>query len=181
MEKIKKIENIEDLVIELRGERVILDRDVAKIYGVETKRINEAVKNNWEKFPPKYIFELDLTEFENLRSKISTTKLNKVRVTPKAFTEKGIYMLATVLKSKSAISATFNIIETFAKIKELSRNVTKLTSIKDKSKQNVLLEKTGNIFADILDNNLEIKDSETSIELNLAVLKLKHVVKKKKE
>jgi len=182
MEKIEKIEDIEDLIIELRGERVILDRDVAKIYGVETKRINEAVKNNGSRFPKGYILELNSPEKNELVENFDRFKMLKHTITnPKVFTEKGLYMLATILTSERAINTTIQIIETFAKIKELSRNVNEITSIKDKSKQNLLLEKTGNIFADILDSNLEIKDSETSVELNLAVLKFKHVVKKKKE
>jgi len=76
-----------------------LDADVAEIYGVETKRINEAVKNNPDKFPAGYIIELDKTEWDGLKSKFSTsTKGGKVKL-PSAFPEKGLYMLATILKS----------------------------------------------------------------------------------
>ena len=87
MNEIVKIENIQDLILELRDESVLLDKDVAQIYGVETKRINEAVKNNFEKFPNDYLFETTNEEFEILRSKFSTTKLTKTRVNPKVFTE----------------------------------------------------------------------------------------------
>ena len=72
-----KIENLEELLIELRGENILLDADVAVIYGVETKRVNEAIKNNPDKFPQGYMFELDEVEFSDLRSKISTAKFAK--------------------------------------------------------------------------------------------------------
>lgn len=88
MTDIAKIENLKYRIIEIRGNQVLLDVDVAVIYGVETKRINEAVKNNLDKFPQDYMFELSGMEFADLRSKISTTKFAKTRVAPKAFTEK---------------------------------------------------------------------------------------------
>jgi hypothetical protein len=99
----------------LRGNSVLLDADVADIYGVETKRINEAVKNNPDKFTDDYMFEISEGEFADLRSKFSTTTFAKTRVLPKAFTEKGLYMIATILKSKQATEATFTIIETSQK------------------------------------------------------------------
>src|SRR4030067_2026305 len=95
-----KIENLKELIIELRGQSVLLDSDVAELYGVETKRINEAVKNNPDKFPQDYMFEIGMGEFADLRSKFSTAKFAKTRVVPKAFTEKGRYILATLLHSK---------------------------------------------------------------------------------
>ena len=70
MSDVAKIENLEELLIELRGENILLDADVAVIYGVETKRVNEAIKNNPDKFPQGYMFELDEVEFSDLRSKI---------------------------------------------------------------------------------------------------------------
>ena len=119
---------IESFIVELRSQKVILDSDIAKIYGVETRDINKAVKNNSDKFPQGYIFEISKKELENLRWNISTAKisnlrwkystakisnlrtknssaklsLSKTRVLPKAFTEKGLYMLATILKSSQA-------------------------------------------------------------------------------
>ena len=112
MNDIVKFENLKNRIIELRGQSVLLDDDVAKIYGVETKRINEAVKNNPDKFPVGYIIELDKTEWDGLKSKFSTsTKGGKVKI-PSAFPEKGLYMLATILKSPKAVQATLAIIET---------------------------------------------------------------------
>lgn len=181
---IVKIENIEDLIIEIRDEKVIVDSDIAKIYGVETKRINEAVKNNPEKFPKGYILDLSDESWESLRSKISTLKElgrgEHRKHKPKAFTEKGLYMLATILKSKQATQTTILIIETFSKIRELSRNIKELSLVQDKQEQQTLMQKSGEIIADILDDGLESDESETTIELNLAVLKFKHTIKKKK-
>ncbi|MEI6516378.1 MAG: ORF6N domain-containing protein, partial [bacterium] len=108
-----KFENVQDRIVELRGERVLLDVDVAELYGVETKRINEAVKNNADKFPAGYIMDVEAEEFKELRSKFSTAKFAKTRVLPKAFTEKGMYMMATILKSKRATAATLAIIEAY--------------------------------------------------------------------
>ena len=180
MSAIVKIENLEELLIELRGENILLDADVAVIYGVETKRVNEAIKNNPDKFPQGYMFELDEVEFSDLRSKISTAKFAKTRVVPKAFTEKGLYMLATILKSQQATQATISIVETFSKIRELSRNIKELSVVQDKAEQKSLMQKSGELIAEIFDEDFETSDTETSIELNFAVLKFKHTVKKKK-
>ncbi len=176
---IAKFENLNELVIQIRGASVLLDADVAAIYGVETKRINEAVKNNPEKFPDGYILEIDKSEWELLKSKFSTSiKGGKVKL-PSAFTEKGLYMLATILKSQQATQATISIIETFSKIRELSRSIKELSIAQDKSDQKSLMQKSGELIAEIFDDDLQTSDTETSIELNFAVLKFKHTIKKK--
>ena len=105
---------VQKRIVCVRGMTAIIDADIAELYGVETKRVNEAVRNNPDKFPPDYMFELTSSELEDLRSKISTANLSsKSRALPKVFTEKGLYMLATILKSKQAIATTFAIIESF--------------------------------------------------------------------
>jgi len=176
-----KIEDIQDLIIEIRGKKVLLDSDVAKIYGVETRDVNKAVRNNPDKFPNGYVFELTKDELEILRWKFSTTKLSKTRVLPKAFTEKGLYMLATILKSKKATEATIAIIETFTKLRELSRTIKTLPSVTDKKEQESLMQKSGEIIAELLESDLETNESETVIEINFAVLKFKHTIKKGKK
>jgi len=116
--------SIKDKIYTIRNMQVMLDRDLAELYGVETKRINEAVKNNKDKFMDDFYFELNDFEFEFLRSKISTTSFIKTRTNPKVFTEQGIYMLATILKSKVASQVTINLIKTFANMRKLiSQNV----------------------------------------------------------
>jgi len=104
----------------------MLDSDLAELYGVETKRINEAFKNNPDKFPDDFMFELSDTEFKDLRSKISTTKFSKTRVNPKAFTEQGVYMLATILKSKTATEVTISIMRAFVKMRNFSLTYTQV-------------------------------------------------------
>lgn len=97
--------NVHSNIVVIRDTPVITDADVASLYGVETKRINEAVRNNIDKFPSDYMFALTPEEVSDLRSKFSSTKIStKSRVAPKVFTEKGLYMLATILKSKVATS-----------------------------------------------------------------------------
>ena len=116
--------SIKDKIYTIRNMQVMLDRDLAELYCVETKRINEAVKNNQDKFMDDFYFELNDFEFEFLRSKISTTSFIKTRTNPKVFTEQGIYMLATILKSKVASQVTINLIKTFANMRKLiSQNI----------------------------------------------------------
>ena len=105
---IVKFEEIENKILELRGQKVILDSNVAELYGVETRDINKAVKNNPDKFPNGYILKLNKAEFEDLRWKISTAKFSKTRILPNAFTEKGLYMLATILKSPQKTSKSWD-------------------------------------------------------------------------
>ncbi|GHT11876.1 hypothetical protein AGMMS4956_05570 [Bacteroidia bacterium] len=195
MDKIVKFNQVEDKVLNLRGQNVILDSDVAELYGVETRDINKSVKNNPDKFPVGYIFELSGSEFKNLRWKFSTandanenlqsksltTKMAKTRVLPKAFTEKGLYMLATILKSKRATETTIEIVEAFANMRELSRTVAQLTTTADKEQQNSLMKRGGELISDILGNEMQTESSELSFELNLAFLKVKGAVKQKRK
>ena len=176
-----KIEQVEEKILILRGVRVILDADVATLYGVETKEINQAVRNNPKKFPKGYVIRLDNNDLEILRSKILTAKLNpKSRYHPQAFTERGLYMLATILKSDRATDTTIAIIEAFAKLKELARTVSELTQASEPQSQKALMEKGGDIISDIIGDNLETTETESEIELNFAFVKLKHKVKRKK-
>jgi len=169
--------------ITIERQQVLIDRDVAKLYGVATKRINETVKNNPDKFPESYLITLNKKQWDDLRSKISTTNFSKTRVPPKAFTERGLYMLATILKSKQATQTTFLIIETFAKLRALQHSVAELSSseLVEGRKKNQLLKKSGELMAELLDQNLSKTESETTIELNFAMLKLRHTTKRKKE
>ena len=120
-------QEVKKKIICIRHQEVICDADVAELYGVETKRVNEAVRNNPDKFPADYMFTMTSEELRDLRSKFSSTKIStKSRVNPKVFTEKGLYMLATILKSKSAQNVTFAIIETFTKVRYLKREIVNL-------------------------------------------------------
>ena len=104
----------------IRGQKVMIDRDLAVLYGYETKRMNEQVKRNQERFPDSFMFQLTLEEVESLRSQFATAIVpTKVRVLPYAFTEHGVLMLASVLKSDVAIKASVHIIEVFVKLREM--------------------------------------------------------------
>jgi phage regulator Rha-like protein len=180
MDKALSIEHIQELVLEIDGNRVLLDRDVAALYGVETRDINKAVKNNPDKFPDGYVIVTTKVQKEELVENFHRfANLKHSTTTPKAFTEKGLYMLATILSSKKAVQTTIAIIETFAQLRELSRNVKALSETDNKQEQQSLMQKSGEIIADILDDSLSTDESETTIELNFAVLKFKHTVKKR--
>ena len=171
--------DVQQRIICIRDKSVIIDVDVAALYGVETKHVNQAVRNNRDKFPADYVFELTSGEVEDLRSKILTSKLSsKSRVAPKAFTEKGLYMLATILKSKRATAATFAIIETFAKVRELKRELVELHKEGDKRKQADKMRHFGETLADIVMPDLETVETESSLELNFFIGKIKHTVRR---
>jgi hypothetical protein len=109
MDNMLKLSKVEDRIIRLRNQNVIIDSDVAALYGVETREVNQAVKNNPDKFPvgKGYIFELDMSEKTELVKNFDQFKLLKHSYAPpKAFTEKGLYMLATILKSEVATATT---------------------------------------------------------------------------
>ena len=157
-----KYEDVAGKVIEIRGEKVILDSEVAELYGVKTKWINQAVANNPEKFPDNYVFEVRKEEktevvknFDHLRNLKFSPYL------PKAFSEKGLYMLATILKSPKAVQTTLAIIEAFVKLRQLTRNIKELSVTKDKDAQKSLMRESGVLAAEILDEGLETIGSET--------------------
>jgi hypothetical protein len=175
------LERIRNKIITVQGQQVIPDSDVADLYNVETKRINEAVRNNPDKFPEGYIITLTDDEMRSLRSKFSTLENagrgKHAKYNAKCFSERGLYMLATILKSPVATETTLAIIETFAKVRELSRTIAELHR-HDKEKQQSMLQRSGEIISDILCSDLETTETETTVELNLAVLSVKHTVKR---
>ena len=171
----------------VRGQQVLLDRDVAALYGVETRIINQAVKNNPEKFPAGYVAELTAQEVEILRSKILTldAKPGKGHYSKhgyKVFTERGLYMLATILKGERAVRATLAIVETYAQVRAMVRDMEALQSLKDGSvEQAAKLTQAGHKLASLIGDNLSTDSTKTTIELNLAVLKITHEVTRTKK
>lgn len=113
--------NIEDMIYEIDGKEIMLDADLAKLYHVETKRINEAVKNNPEKFPTRFSWQLSIDEtVKYSRSKFSTLNIKQgsnVKYGARVFTEQGVYMIATILKSKEATEVSIRIMDTFVKMR----------------------------------------------------------------
>ncbi|RGR90193.1 ORF6N domain-containing protein [Phocaeicola coprocola] len=176
------IKEVEARVIELRGKKVILDRDVAELYGVETKRVNEAIRNNPEKFPERYCFYLKVSEKQYVVENFDRMEnLKKSTVEPRAFTESGLYMLATILKSPRATQTTMAIIDSFTKLRELTRNIEAIHNEPDNAKQKGLIQRTGELLSDLLVDDTETTETESTIELNLMAVKFKHTVKRTKK
>lgn len=177
-------DDVHGMMIVVRGQQVLLDRDVAALYGVETKRVNEAVRNNIEKFPKGYLFALTDSEKEELVENFDRFESMKhSTVSPTAFTERGLYMLATILKSKRAVQTTIAIIDTFAQVREMARTMEALQNAADgEDMQKKLLRRSGELMGEIIGQNLSTKAVETEIELNFAVVKIKHkIIRKEKE
>ena len=173
---------IETRLIELRGQKVLVDRDVAELYGVETRRVNEAVKNNPEKFPEGYFFTLQSSEKQYVVENFDHLKpIKNSTVEPRAFTEKGLYMLATILKSKRATMVTIAIIETFAKVRGLKRELVELHKETDKEVQAKKMQHFGEVLTDIVMPDLETSETESSLEINFFIGKIKHTVKRVKK
>ena len=109
------LQSIKSMIVELRGYQVMLDTDLAKIYQVETKRLNEAVKRNIDRFPPEFMFQLSEEEYDSLRSQIVTSKNGRGgrRYLPFAFTEHGIIMLSSVLNTKIATQINIAVVKAF--------------------------------------------------------------------
>lgn len=170
---------VESRMISLRGQMVILDRDVANLYQVKTKHINQAVRNNPGKFPEGYVFEL--SEKENEQVKTFDQMSAKSHYAPKAFTEKGLYMLATILKGPEATTTTIRIIEAYAKMKEAGRNLRKMACEEKEEERKSLGERTGNLLSSLLSEDMEIAEEEYSVEINLMAFKLSKTVKRIKK
>lgn len=186
-----KFEELENKLIKYQNKFVLVDRDVAELYGVETREINQAVSNNLDKFPKGYILELNEKEKSELVKNFDRfNSLKHSTVNPKVFTEKGLYMLATIIKSQVATQTTLKIIETFSKIKELSRNINSIMKTEDKklqqefaNKSNKILEELIEIEDDILvdDEDGEVVETTTKFEFNLGFAKVSRSIKKVKK
>ena len=182
-EEIINTGDVRNKVIVLRGQNVLLDRDVALLYGVDTRSINQAVKNNLEKFPNGYLIPLNDNEKEELIKNFDRFESMKHSpVPPTAFTERGLYMLATILKSKRAVQTTIAIIDTFAMVRKMASTMEALQTAADgEEKQKRLLQKSGEILGEIIGQNLSTQAVETEIELNFAVIKIKHKIIRNQE
>ena len=182
---------VEACMLPVRGQQVLIDRDVAALYGVETKRINEAVRNNPDKFPEGYIFELTEAETEEVKAIIAKnddfadekfdrkTVSSKTRYAPKAFTDRGLYMLATILKSPRATQTTIAIIDTFAKVKELSRCLSAMKEDTDMETKQSLVQRTGTLLNELIQTDDKESNGNVAMELNMMSVSL-HVNKNKK-
>lgn len=145
----KLLTDVRKSIVVIRDIPVIADADVASLYGVETKRVNEAVRNNPDKFPEDYMFVLSSEESDGFAGRNFRPQkfLPKARVLPKVFTEKGLYMLATILKSKNALNVTFAIIETFTQVRCLKRELVDLHKETDSGKQTAKMRHFGKVLS----------------------------------
>ena len=187
MSNIVKFESLEGKLIKYKDEFVLVDSDVAELYGVETRDINKAVKNNPKKFPDAYILELTKDEKNELVENFHRfNRLKHSTVNPKIFTEKGLYMLATILSGEVATQTTLKIIETFSNVRELSRNLNTIDENQTQDEQQALVLKSNELLEKVIDIEpvVNLKDDETEIEtkieLNLGFVKVSRVIKVKK-
>jgi hypothetical protein len=150
-------QTIQKKIHEIRGLNVMLDTDLAELYGVETKRLKEAVRRNMDRFPGDFMFELTQEEFRDLRSQFASSKRGGVRYLPFAFTEQGVAMLSSVLNTKKAIQMNIAIMRTFVAIRQYALTHTELT---DRLKE--LETKYDKQFKDVYDalNYLLQKDQD---------------------
>ncbi len=113
------VEIIQNKIYLIRGQKVMLDRDLAELYGVLTRNLNKAVRRNIDRFPPDFGFVLTKNEFQNLKFQFGTSRWGGTRKVPMVFTEQGVAMLSSVLTSKRAIYVNIQIIRVFTKLREL--------------------------------------------------------------
>ena len=116
---IPKPENLAKLVYVIRSEKILLDADLADLYGVATKVLNQAVKRNLDRFPADFMFQLTPEEWERMRSQIVTSSRRKLTAIPYAFTEQGVAMLSSVLRSQRAVEVNIAIMRTFVQLRRL--------------------------------------------------------------
>jgi hypothetical protein len=147
---------IESLILTIRGQQVLIDRDLAVLYGVETRRLNEQVKRNKERFPDDFCFQLNELEFENWRSQFATSNSDKMglRRAPNAFTEQGVAMLASVLKSETAIVASVRIMRAFVAMRRfIVQNTNLLMKIAHMEKHQIETDEKIDAILDRMDQN----------------------------
>ncbi|MBR3589909.1 MAG: ORF6N domain-containing protein [Alistipes sp.] len=123
-----ELQPIQNKIYEIRGQRVMLDRDLAELYDVPTKALNQAVKRNIKRFPPDFMFQLNKEEFTNLRSQIVTSSWGGTRTMPYAFTEQGVAMLSGLLNSDRAIAANIAIMRAFVAMRNYIASTTTVTA-----------------------------------------------------
>lgn len=116
---VAKISEIEDRILVVRGQRVMLDHELAEIYQIETKVLNQAVKRNLQRFPADFMFQLSESEFETIRSQNVTASKRNLRFRPYVFTEHGAVMLATILNSPTAIKASIVVVRAFVRMRTM--------------------------------------------------------------
>lgn len=181
MRDIVKIEDVKNAITSLRGTDVIPDFVVAKLYDVQTKEVNQAVKNNPDKFPKGFILEYSKEEKKELVKKFDQFNIKHSSAVVKAFTEKGLYMLATILKSPIATQTTLAIVNTFTEVRELKRKLieTHYSNLHEEKKKS--MSRIGDILADLIMPDTETTETQSTLEFNFVIGKLKHSVTRQRK
>ena len=159
----ESLTTIQNKILDIRGQKVILDRDIAIMYGVETKVLKQAVKRNIERFPIDFMFELDAEEFENWRSQFVISKSDKMglRYRPYAFTELGVAMLSSVLRTPTAIQVNMSIMRAFVAMRQMVSEVIATPIIQLEQK----IDKLAVYIEDILKDQNDINE-DMQMQLN---------------
>lgn len=169
---------IQNKIYEVRGQKVMLDFDLAKLYGSETKRLKEAVRRNLKRFPSDFMFELTKEEFERLRSQIaSSNKRGGTRYMPFAFTEQGVAMLSSVLNSESAIEINISIMRAFVTVRQYLSSINSTVKEIEELKQRMKMLEEGNEDTIAAVNDLS---EDTRKELDDIYLALSQLAEKQK-
>jgi len=168
--------DIQNKIYVIRGQRVMLDRDLSEMYGVETRRLNEQVKRNMKRFPQDFMFQLTREEFENLKSQFATSRWGGTRKSPYVFTELGVAMLSSVLNSDTAIEINMNIMRAFITIRQLVMNSPNSEVKEIKNELHELKAYIEEVFTDYNDIN---EDTRMQIELINQSLAELHTDKKR--
>lgn len=157
-----ELQVIKSLIYEIRGQKIMLDRDLADIYQVETRVLNQAVKRNIKRFPSDFMFQLTEDEFKNLKSQFVTSSWGGVRKLPNAFTEQGVAMLSGLLNSDIAIEANIRIMRAFVFVRNMLANpsIDELSELKKEVKE--IKEYIEEVFSDYNDIN---EDTRVQLEL----------------
>jgi len=146
-----ELQIIQNKIYEIRGQRVMLDFDLAELYDTETKRLKEAVRRNIDRFPPVFMFELSKNEFDSLRTQIASSSWGGIRYKPFAFTEQGVAMLASVLNSPKAIQINIQIVRAFIILRQYALGYTELNK-----KLEMFMMETNIQFSDIYEALTEL-------------------------
>ena len=167
---------IQDKIYEIRGQKVMLDFDLAEMYQVETRVLNQAVKRNAERFPEDFMFQLSITEWENMSSQFVMTSKNKrpKSALPLAFTEHGVVMLSSVLRSDIAVQTSVLITRAFVAMRQMIANSPVIMSAQHQKEMKELKEYIEDVFADQNDINEDTRMQLELINQTLAELQVKN-------
>ena len=188
MSNITIYENLEKRLIEINNKPVLLAKDVAELYNVETRVLNQNIKKNIELFPEEFRFKLTDKDVEKMvSSQMIPSKSVFGGHLPYVFTEEGLYMVATILRSELAKEVHFHIVKTFSKLRKISKNIKEVIEIDNPQKQTELIQQSNELLHQVIDTEIveekaldkKVKKVTDEIEINLGILKFKRTIENK--